>query len=53
VLERHLAHALDDEVEVVTHLESIEDHAAVHPEQTRDSTSGDHDVSSTGRFAVR
>ena len=30
VLERHLAEALDDEVEVVTHLESVEDHAAVH-----------------------
>ena len=31
VLERHLAQALDEEVEVVTHLESQEDHAAVHP----------------------
>jgi len=30
VLERHLAEDLDDEVEVVTHLESVEDHAAVH-----------------------
>jgi cation diffusion facilitator family transporter len=30
VLERHLAQALDEEVEVVTHLESTEDHAAVH-----------------------
>jgi hypothetical protein len=30
VLERHLAEALDEEVEVVTHLESLEDHAAVH-----------------------
>jgi len=32
VLERHLAQALDEEVEVVTHLESQEDHAAVHRE---------------------
>ena len=31
VLERHVARALDEEVEVVTHLESAEDHAAVHP----------------------
>jgi len=31
VLERHLAQDLDEEVEVVTHLESQEDHAAVHP----------------------
>ncbi len=31
VLERHIAEALDEEVEVVTHLESQEDHAAVHP----------------------
>jgi cation diffusion facilitator family transporter len=30
VLEQHLAEALDEEVEVVTHLESLEDHAAVH-----------------------
>jgi len=30
VLEGHLAKALDEEVEVVTHLESLEDHAAVH-----------------------
>ena len=30
VLERHLVGALDEEVEVVTHLESLEDHAAVH-----------------------
>jgi cation diffusion facilitator family transporter len=30
VLERHLAKTLDEEVEVVTHLESLEDHAAVH-----------------------
>ncbi|MGE5198892.1 MAG: cation diffusion facilitator family transporter [Rhodospirillaceae bacterium] len=30
VLERHLAQALDEDVEVVTHLESLEDHAAVH-----------------------
>lgn len=30
VLERHLARVLDEEVEVVTHLESLEDHAAVH-----------------------
>jgi len=32
VLERHLAQALDEEVEVVTHLESLEDHSAVHRE---------------------
>jgi cation diffusion facilitator family transporter len=30
VLEQHIAKALDEEVEVVTHLESLEDHAAVH-----------------------
>jgi len=30
VLEKHLATVLDEEVEVVTHLESREDHAAVH-----------------------
>jgi cation diffusion facilitator family transporter len=30
VLEQHLATALDEDVEVVTHLESREDHAAVH-----------------------
>ena len=30
VLEQHLAEALGEEVEVVTHLESLEDHAAVH-----------------------
>jgi cation diffusion facilitator family transporter len=30
VLEKHLASVLDEEVEVVTHLESLEDHAAVH-----------------------
>jgi divalent metal cation (Fe/Co/Zn/Cd) transporter len=30
VLERHLSKALDEEVEVMTHLESLEDHAAVH-----------------------
>jgi cation diffusion facilitator family transporter len=30
VLEQHLAKALDEEVEVVTHLESLEDHASVH-----------------------
>jgi cation diffusion facilitator family transporter len=30
VLEQHLVQALDEEVEVVTHLESLEDHAAVH-----------------------
>ena len=30
VLEQHLSTALDEEVEVVTHLESLEDHAAVH-----------------------
>ena len=32
VLEEHLAKALDEEVEVVTHLESAEDHASVHRE---------------------
>jgi cation diffusion facilitator family transporter len=30
VLETHLAAVLEEEVEVVTHLESLEDHAAVH-----------------------
>jgi len=30
VLEKHLASVLEEEVEVVTHLESLEDHAAVH-----------------------
>jgi divalent metal cation (Fe/Co/Zn/Cd) transporter len=30
VLEQHVAKVLDEEVEVVTHLESLEDHAAVH-----------------------
>jgi cation diffusion facilitator family transporter len=30
VLEKHLASVLDEEIEVVTHLESLEDHAAVH-----------------------
>jgi hypothetical protein len=30
VLEAHLASALGEAVEVVTHLESAEDHAAVH-----------------------
>jgi cation diffusion facilitator family transporter len=30
VLEQHLASVLEEEVEVVTHLESVEDHAAVH-----------------------
>jgi cation diffusion facilitator family transporter len=32
VLEQHLANVLDEEIEVVTHLESLEDHAAVHPD---------------------
>jgi cation diffusion facilitator family transporter len=30
VLEQHVAKVLDEDVEVVTHLESLEDHAAVH-----------------------
>ncbi|HPW21235.1 MAG TPA: cation diffusion facilitator family transporter [Vicinamibacterales bacterium] len=30
VLEAHVANALGEEVEVITHLESLEDHAAVH-----------------------
>ncbi|MCX6550691.1 MAG: hypothetical protein NTY02_06755, partial [Acidobacteria bacterium] len=30
VLEDHLAAALGEEVEVITHLESVEDHTAVH-----------------------